>query len=792
MWSYSSDDCAFCISGSTSTINGRIITAHFIPSTAYHNTPNGNNSNDDYDDQDYVDSFENEDYFTEDQTSFKKRADAIYDDKGNLKHDATRNLALLQILKDQNIHLEIHQLNKRPSFVKSLVLPPASSGPGPYSIYARQCSSCIAVITTSGLVTLFSVPEFLPLPLSGLETNLNSQGLPLFDMSGRWLAYSPRNIPTPGISDTTASAAAAVATTAAVLEVDSNSQNQNQHQKQQQQSLSASALRTPLRLPPPGQLLDRILENISTTTASSLKSISDAGVSGLKHYLSNTPIGNSSVLASTTNDLKRQSNIIIIGNNKFNVDSSGRVALAFNPNINGANGNGEMFAGSNRNAAAAVMTTIPAALSNLFNPNINSVPIQVIDLETQLPICTFTPPQGVSYLSLSPYDSVLATVSSKGDSIYTFDLTFVPYHVSLNGKYVRGVTPAKVSQIEWDSDGGFGIITKDKGTVHWFERQPWNAFESAGSLGIQKAISISSMESESKATHNRFSNYKIWKLSGWRIESMILAPEYIGSEKDPRQREIPSPQPSPGPEELDETDIPGLLRSLDGPRYNKVLMLREGQLFVVDVATGTTSWKYDLPWNPVADSFLTPEIGIELIKNGKAPSMNVKSKIHIPAEDTRQQLLHKVEPLAFFELEPCLPYAYIHTDRHIILATYDSEEDEEELNSETEDNEPVMFGVSINSKELDFGRAHGQVYTNKAGHSKQGFESDEDYDEYGSDRNEFDEAVMKDLDLRPNGAKSDSPNMEWSPSKAAELHHAMQSMVVFDSEDDEDELLIVP
>lgn len=791
MWSYSSEDCAFCISGSTSTINGKIITAHFIPSTAYHNNNNDSNNNDEYDDQaDNLEFSDNEDYYTEDHANFKKRADAIYDDKGNLKDDATRNLVLLQILKDQNIHLEIHQLNKRPSFVKSLVLPPASSGPGPYSIYARQCSSCVAVITTSGLVTLFSVPEFLPLPLSGLETNLNSQGLPLFDMSGRWLAYSPRNMPTPGISDTTASAAAAVATTAAVLAVDSNSNsnNQNQHQKQQQQSLSASALRTPLRLPPPGQLLDRIFENLSTTTASSLKSISDAGVAGLKHYLSNTPIGNSSVLASATSDLKRHSNVIIVGNNKFNVDSSGRVALAFNPNNNGASGNGDMFAGSNGNAAAAVMTTIPAALSNLFNPNVNSVPVQVIDLESQLPICTFTPPQGVSYLSLSPYDSVLATVSSKGDSIYTFDLTFVPYHVSLNGKYVRGITPAKVSQIEWDSDGGFGVITKNKGTVHWFERQPWNAFESAGSFGIQKAISINGMESENKAAHNRFFNYKIWKLSGWGIESMILAPQYIGSEKDPRQREIPAPQPSPSPEELDETDIPGLLRSLDGPRYNKVLMLREGQLFVVDVATGTTAWKYDLPWNPVADSFLTPEIGIELIKDGKIPSTDVKSKIHIPAEDTRQQLLHKVEPLAFFELEPCLPYAYIHTDRHIILATYDSEE--EELNSETED-EPIMFGVPISSKELDFGRAHGQVYTNKVGYSKQGSDSEEDYYE-GSDRNDFDDAIMKDFDLRPNGIKSDSPNMEWTSSKAAELHHAMQSMVVFDNEEDEDELLIVP
>lgn len=47
----------------------------------------------------------------------------------------------------------------------------------------------------------------------------------------------------------------------------------------------------------------------------------------------------------------------------------------------------------------------------------------------------------------------------------------------------------------------------------------------------------------------------------------------------------------------------GNLSNIEAAPYNKILMLREGQLLVVDVVTGCTAWKYDLPWHPVAESF---------------------------------------------------------------------------------------------------------------------------------------------------------------------------------------------
>lgn len=842
LWSYSAADCAFCISGSTFGVNGKIITAHFVPSTAS-NSNSTNNDNKKNNNNEQHSSKNNNNNNNSDKNSSSSRKDS-YDDNGLLTRDATRNLVLLQVLRKETIYLEVHQLNKKPSFVQSLVLPPASSGPGPYSIYAKHTTSCVAIITTSGVVTLFSVPEFLPLPLSGLETNLNSEGLPLFDISGRWLAYSPTKLPVPGGSDTSSSAAAAAATAAATSMANGATPGP-----------SASALHTPLKLPPPGQLLDRILENLSTTTASSLKTISDAGVAGIRHYLSSSASPHGGTLADDYAK-RKQSNIVLVGNNRFSVDSSGRVAIA-NTVKDGTLG-GIGIVGSSgaalRNATvpAAVVANLPAALSTLFQSHAYSPPVQIIDLETQSPICTFTPPQGISHLSLSPYDSVLATVSARGENIFTFDLSFVPLQVSLSGKYVRGMTPARIFQVEWDSDGGFGIITRDKGSVHWFARQPWNSFEhttfsptatpmSPSSSGSGSANSSSVKSSLGSASLGIFANLnKIWKLSGWNIQSMTLIPETIGSEKDPRKRQVGGKNNLPLPSEEDDEDNTDNsnndndsnnkfpqnynftnfdTNTLDGPKFSKTLMLREGQLLVVDVATGTTAWKYDLPWHPLAENFLTPEIGIEIVKDGEKPSGKVSSKIHVSKPDRRKDLIKMVEPLAFFELEPCLPYPFIHTDRHIILATYEDEEGDNTNNNNDDDNDndndpdkcyypSSMFGVAINSKELDFGRAKGQVQFGTGLESSNGSSTTV---QSGSDGgtplfSDVDEQVLHDFDTNNNNNNGHSngnnsngtlnttslvPNFGWSTTKAAELELAMQSMVVFDNHEDEDELLIV-
>lgn len=815
LWSYSADDCAFCISGSTFGVVGKIITAHFILSTASKKTQPATIVNLSVDSNPDADPELSSDH-SHSSPSQSSSPKSPYDDKGMLSAEATRNLVLLQVLRKETIYLEVHQLNKKPSFVKSLVLPPASSGPGPYSIYSNRATSALAVITTSGVVTLFSVPQFLPLPLSGLETRLNPEGIPLFDMSGRWLAYCPKNLSNETLS----------------------------------RSNTSSALGTPLKLPPPGLVLDRILENISSTTASSIKSISDAGVAGIRNYLSSSTSPYGTTLADTYAK-KQQANIILVGNNKFSIDSSGRVALTKDS---------AAAAGlSSPTTPAAVVAALPNALSSLFQAQANSSPVQVIDIETQKPICTFIPPQGVSHLSLSPYAATLATVSLRGDAIFTFDLSFVPLQVSLTGKYIRGMTPAKVHQVEWDADGGFGIITRDKGSVHWFERQPWNTYESLSASPSEEDLStcdnLSSPSSggggligfrlgstaagaasliKSAPFKGLSGSNKKWKLSGWNVQGMILASNKIGKEKDPRvinEEESLEEHNSSGQTENGST-------SLEEIKYSNVLMLREGQLLVVDVKSGTTCWKYDLPWHPVAENFLTPEIGIEIVREanasnafvnsvppensaGGAKPSSIVSKIHPSEEaDTRQQAIKVIEPLAFFEMHPCLPYPLLHTDRHIVLATYEEEEKEEYQGNDNVFFPKSMFGLPINSKELDFGRAKGLVQFSGPGRRSHdvlsqhnGFANAGGADEDGSSTtsgtplfSDVDDHILREMDSaveqeayenRDRSAESTTAMMmknegEEVVSKAAELELAMQSMVVFEKhEEEEDPLMIV-
>lgn len=685
---------AYCITGSTFAVNGKIISAHFInystnssqsPSTEYVNEAEG------YDDNSVFDT---------DPHSLGPHETESCATSHSTKHQSP-NYVLLQVVRRENIHLEVHQLNKKPSFVQALVLPPSSSGPGPYTIYSRYVEKCIAIITKTGAITLFSVPDFHIMPLSDLQTSINSDGVPLFDMCGRWLVFSPTLPAGPATKN------------------------------------------TPVKLPDPGLLLDRILENISSTTAASLKSLSDAGVAGIRNYLGKDSSQQYTVTKSAKQPKRTGNNVIYVGSNKFNVDSSGRI--------------GPVGTGS----SGSTVSSLPAALSSLFYTQTKPQPIQIIDIETQTTVCTFISPQGLSFLSLSPHDTVLATVSARGDCVYTFDLSFVPRQVSLSGKYVRGKTPAKVSHIEWDSEGGFGIITRDKGSVHWFERQPWNTYENqVGGVSIDGSSTV-------------LSNFsKLWRLSGWNISSMCMIPEYIGNEDEVKNRysDIPliSPEPSPFTKKSSASSSVSFgsspvsflsnieKRVLRTPKFSKIAMLRDGEIFVVDLSTGSCSWKYDLPSLPVTETLLQPVLF--LTEN------TVKLPVTPPISQYRV-LDHYVEPLSFYEMETCLPYPFVHTDRHVILATYADEDSDINDDNDVYDYESEvqnMFGLPINATELDFGLARGLA--NFSGDSVTPPEADmESTGYYGGLLGEDDaEALAVDI--------------PWE--KAKELQIAMESMVL--------------
>lgn len=678
LWEFKEAAGGYCLTGSTFGINGKVLSAHFV---RYKGASTANSTN----------------------------------NTPHATNHPTPLYVVLQVERRDDIQLQVHQLNKKPSFVQTLVLPPASSGPGPYSVYSRHTDQCIAIITKAGAITLFSVPDFHPMALSGLETAVNADGMPLFDICGRWLVYSPVKV-------------------------------------------QSQAKYTPLKLPPPGLLLDRILENVSTTAAASLKTLSDAGVAGLRHYLSmDTPQPSKKAAMRTSNS------VIYVGRKKF--DSS----------------------------------ALPAALNGLFTGS-KSQPIQIMDLETQDVVSTFISPQGLSFLSLSPHDAVLATVSAKGENVFTFDLSFVPRQVSLSGKYTRGKTPGKVSHVEWDSEGGFGIVTSDKGSVHWFERLPWNTYESQ-------------VEASSGANTHHGSS-KIWRLSGWRVNSMCMIPDTIGSELEPRARDDDVVLPRESSHSSLSSDLSftstGKTTLSEVIPKTQIAMLREGEILVVSAKTGTCAWKYDIPSSAIGETFLSTVLQVVPLTNGSTNISTTVAATDLDSDEEEEddsegtndtdhsvataapsyRHVSEVEPLSFYEMETCLPYPFLHTDRHIRLGTYGEGDDKAAAAAGDTKPDDWVFGGPLHVQELDFGMARGLATfedgidaLSDGGHLQNVDVEEEEYESY---RATPAKAGSLDGDLLESDVESSSPettiatgaNGESIPwEKKEELMQAMESMV---------------
>ena len=141
----------------------------------------------------------------------------------------------------------------------------------------------------------------------------------------------------------------------------------------------------------------------------------------------------------------------------------------------------------------------PAQAQYAYEPQL----VSVVDLhkENGLPIATFLPPAGVSFLSFAPGGLSLLTASSKGDILFVWDLLKVVHHPpgSLNhhrsasasgmsdtsggahapdalGKHVRQVarftrmTVATIVDVDWSSPRGEKIaVITEKGTAHFYD-----------------------------------------------------------------------------------------------------------------------------------------------------------------------------------------------------------------------------------------------------------------------------------------------------------------------------------
>lgn len=399
------------------------------------------------------------------------------------------------------------------------------------------------------------------------ETNILSpfpHSAPLLDLQGRWLAYC-------------------------------------------RDSPDLDGVLTPVGLPPPGPLLERVLESLSMTAATSLKSLVAAGS---RYYWG------------------------------YESSSGAKEGLSMRSwNILGR------------------------------KPPI----VTVIDLKTGKERCSFSPPSGLSFLSLSPYDLSIATASHNGEHVFTYDLTFADKEVNLVSKHQRGKTPARIGGIIWTASGGLGIVNAKQGSLHWFQRNMEYPFYSE--------------------------EVKLWKLGGVRQagettdNSILLL----------RGNRLVSVNQTTGTLEH-EFVFP--LESGEAPPDSVPTPVS----FSTPVSSSTPSSR---PSSARTSATPPPSRGFNTASfSGKNSVLNAlketqeAANARISAE--RRALLSAVDPLSVYELETCSPYPYFHSNKRTMQSTYSVGSSGHE-NVPSESPHFNVFGGPIDYTPLDFGCGTGEV-----------------------------------------------------------------------------------
>lgn len=108
-------------------------------------------------------------------------------------------------------------------------------------------------------------------------------------------------------------------------------------------------------------------------------------------------------------------------------------------------------------------------ITNLINGFKQNQFIIIYDLIKQIKIGCFQPPNGISNLSLSPFNSQLVSISSRGDQLYNWDLSKLPLEISLIDIQIRGKTGSIVDEIYWSQQNSIEIITRSSGSIHCFK-----------------------------------------------------------------------------------------------------------------------------------------------------------------------------------------------------------------------------------------------------------------------------------------------------------------------------------
>ncbi|CAN3363345.1 hypothetical protein DICA0_D16336 [Diutina catenulata] len=295
-------------------------------------------------------------------------------------------------------------------------------------------------------------------PVHSVTTSMTKHNVPVFAVHGAWLAYSPARAEHVKLRSEAKSNAKGEANAVGAANAANGSREPKLNSARASESKSNAARAgeatsnttgtnrfatdanrfantrfTPLKMPPRGPLLARVLSSFSKSALDGLVRLSAASSKRLKR----------AVAEGTSADYRASSISRSVGRLLYQT-------------------------------AASTASSLQKTAENMQPGDCQLV--KVVDLASGHTLAVFKPPGGVSHLSLSPHDLHLLSVSARGDAYYMWDLYRLPREVALVGKFTRGKTSAVVTRVFWmlnpsargATNGGFGTITRASGTVHWF------------------------------------------------------------------------------------------------------------------------------------------------------------------------------------------------------------------------------------------------------------------------------------------------------------------------------------
>lgn len=111
-------------------------------------------------------------------------------------------------------------------------------------------------------------------------------------------------------------------------------------------------------------------------------------------------------------------------------------------------------------------------LFDLINDNKYNDVIVLIDLENNFELTCFKPPNGISNISLSPFNNQLISINKNGNEIYKFDFTKFNKNVELIDFQIKGIKNSIIKKINWFSNTSYQILSNN-GTIHSFNSENW-------------------------------------------------------------------------------------------------------------------------------------------------------------------------------------------------------------------------------------------------------------------------------------------------------------------------------